>query len=312
MRHVVSAIQGLLALLLATAAAAQGAKPLSKCAPDAVLSGSVCMDKYEASVWRVSDPNGVNLTLVTKIRQGNATLTDLLAGARQLGTVDDYAPCSDGGQDCTGLTTTNPKQDRNIFAVSLAGVAPSAHISWFQAQQACKASRKRLPSSAEWQAAAAGTLDPGPDNNATDCNTASTLTPAPAGSRDDCVSLVGAFDMAGNLSEWVADSVPLSEPPSVTPCGTWSTGDEQCLNGERVETAGPGVLLRGGNAKSGSGAGPLAITDAEPDVPTTSTTTTTTTTSTTDSSSTSTTTTTSPPTTTTLPPFTQVGFRCVR
>ena len=291
-------------LLLASAAGAQGAKPLSKCAPDAVVSGSVCIDKYEASVWRVEDPTGVNLTLVTRIQQGKATLDDLLLAARQLGTLDDYTPCADGGQNCDAAN-----KNRNIFAVSLAGVLPSAYITWFQAQQACKNSRKRLPTSAEWQAAAAGTPDPGGDDATRDCNTASTLTHAPTGSREACVSSVGAFDMAGNLSEWVADSVPLSEPPSLVPCGAWPTGDEQCLNGERVETAGPGVLLRGGNAQSGSAAGPLAITDSEPDVPTTTTTTTTTTSV---ASSTSTTTTTSSTTTTTLSPFIDVGFRCVR
>ena len=43
-------------LLLASTAGAQGAKPLKKCAVDAVVAGTVCMDTYEASVWRVSDP----------------------------------------------------------------------------------------------------------------------------------------------------------------------------------------------------------------------------------------------------------------
>jgi len=38
--------------LLASPGWAQGAKPLKKCAPDAVVSGTVCMDRYEASVWR--------------------------------------------------------------------------------------------------------------------------------------------------------------------------------------------------------------------------------------------------------------------
>jgi len=34
------------------------AKPLKKCAVDAVVSGTVCIDKYEASVWRVPCANG--------------------------------------------------------------------------------------------------------------------------------------------------------------------------------------------------------------------------------------------------------------
>jgi hypothetical protein len=318
MRQAAFAIQGFAALLLATAAAAQGAKPLAKCAPDAVLSGSVCIDEYEASVWRVTDPDGLGLALVAKIRQGKVTHEDLLAGgARLLGSVDDYSPCLDNGTGCSG-------DNGNVFAVSLKNVPPSRHITWFQAQQACKSSRKRLPTSAEWQQAVAGTQDPGGDDEATSCNTASTQQVAvPTGSREACVSADGAFDMVGNVAEWVADSMPLSVDPiqTQTPCGEWSTGDEQCLNGINDTSGGAGVLLRGGSATSGTAAGPLAIRDAEPGVPTTTTTTappttTTTTTTTTDTSATTTTTTTTTttvePTTTTLPPLVHVGFRCVR
>ena len=100
--------------------------------------------------------------------------------------------------------------------MSLPGVTPSANVTWFQAQAACKNAGKRLPSNAEWQAAVAGTPDPGPDNGTTDCNTASAfnggrhrLAQRPACRRD------GAFDMVGNVYEWVADWVPRS-----TACGT--------------------------------------------------------------------------------------------
>src|SRR5262249_41000155 len=51
------------------------------------------------------------------------------------------------------------------------------------------------------------------------------------GSRSSCVSADGAFDMVGNVWEWVAEWVPRS-----TGCGTWTaavslTGDYQCLVG---------------------------------------------------------------------------------
>jgi formylglycine-generating enzyme required for sulfatase activity len=208
------------------------------------------MDKYEASVWRVPNPT-TNKSLVAKIWAGKATAARLArAGATQLGVVgDDYAPCADSGQNCAN----------DIYAVSLAGVPPSAYLTWFQAQVACKNARKRLPSNAEWQAAVAGTPDPGPDNGTTDCNTESTLAVAASGSRSSCVSSDGAFDMVGNLYEWVADWVPRS-----TTCGIWSagaspTGDDQCLLG--ADTAGdPGALLRGDNfTGDGTRAGPLTV-----------------------------------------------------
>src|SRR5262249_51157478 len=81
---------------------AQGARPVRTCPDDAVVSGTVCMDKYEASVWRVPVPTTSNKGLVTKIRQGKATVADLQkGGATQLGVAGrDYAPCDEGGQFC--------------------------------------------------------------------------------------------------------------------------------------------------------------------------------------------------------------------
>jgi hypothetical protein len=227
--------------------------PVKKCAPDAVVAGTLCLDTYEASVWRVPAALGAGAKLVKKIKQGKATLADLTAGgATQLGTVsNNYAPCSDDGQNCAN----------DIFAVSLPGVTPSAYISWFQAQEACANAGKRLPSNAEWQVGANGSPDPGPDNGTTDCNTASALTVATTGSRSSCKSARGAFDMVGNLWEWVADWVP-----AATACPGWSglSDDLMCLAGAG-ESAGPGALVRGGDCYgfygygSGTSAGPLAV-----------------------------------------------------
>ena len=47
MRTIATTVTTLLfAGALASPAAAEGAKPLAKCAPDAVVAGTVCMDKY--------------------------------------------------------------------------------------------------------------------------------------------------------------------------------------------------------------------------------------------------------------------------
>jgi formylglycine-generating enzyme required for sulfatase activity len=217
------------------------------CGPDTVLAGTVCLDTYEASVWRVPQPTASNAGLVRSIRQGTATQTDLFAGgATQLGTeTDDYAPCTENGQSCAD----------DIYAVSLPSLIPSANVTWFQAQEACANAAKRLPTNAEWQVGANGTPDPGPDNLTTDCNSGSgsvTLT----GARASCVSARGAFDMVGNLDEWVADWVPLS-----TGCSTWGglSDDLMCLFGASTSGTAPGALLRGGDFRSGGSAGPLAV-----------------------------------------------------
>jgi len=251
MPHKMRIMAGLAAgMLMAAAAHAQGAKTLKKCAVDAVVSGTVCTDKYEASVWRIPDPLGANTGIVKKVKAGKATAADLMAaGATQLGTVsDNYVPCTDNGQNCSN----------DIYAVSLAAATPSAYITWFQADQACKNAGKRLPSNEEWQVAVAGTPNPGPDNGTTDCNTFSTFAVTSTGSRSSCMSADGAFDMVGNLYEWVADWVPRS-----TTCGTWGagidpTGDGQCLAGAAT-TGEPGALLRGGDFATTPSAGPLLV-----------------------------------------------------
>ncbi len=137
---------------------------------------------------------------------------------------------------------------------------PSSYITWFQAEQACKNAGKRLALNVEWQGAVAGSPDPGPDNGTTDCNTNSTYAVSATGSRSSCVSTDGAFDMVGNLYEWVADWVPRS-----TTCGSWAPsvspdGDDQCFAGAAT-TGGPGALIRGGSFDHNvtNPDGPLAI-----------------------------------------------------
>lgn len=222
--------------------------PLRRCAADAVPAGTVCLDKYEESVWRVPNSSTTNAMLVRRIQLGFATRTELLAaGATQVGmTIDDFAPCDDDGQNCAN----------DIYAVSLPAAIPSAHITWFQAQEACANAGKRLPTNAEWQIGANGTPDAGPDNGSSDCNTANGGSLTLTGARSRCVSARGAFDMVGNLFEWVADWAPLS-----TTCTNWGTfsDDVMCLAGANTNSPGPGALLRGGSYLSGATAGPLTV-----------------------------------------------------
>jgi Sulfatase-modifying factor enzyme 1 len=240
------AISAVLALL-ANAAGAQGTS--APCPVDSVPAGTICLDKFEASVWRVPNPTTTNAALVTKIQSGTATAADLTAGgATQLGVgSDNYAPCNDIGQNCAS----------DIYALSLPSVTPAGFATWFQALEACADSEKRLPTSAEWQVGADGTPDPGPDNGTTDCNSAATGAPSLTGARSSCVSARGAFDMVGNLYEWVADWVTRSS----LGCPQWASfsNDEMCLAGASTTALGAGALIRGGTFEHGSFAGPLAV-----------------------------------------------------
>ncbi len=177
-------------------------------------------------MWQTTDA-----TLIAKIKAGTVALADL-ANATQLGLKDgDLAAsnCATTGNHCM-----------NVYAVSIPGVMPATYITWFQAAAAARNAGKRLPTNAEWQAAALGTPDPGTDNGKTDCNVNGPTTVA-TGSRSNCVSDVGAFDMVGNIWEWVADWVPLTS--SSTCAAPMFDSDYNCISGP---SSGTGALLRGG------------------------------------------------------------------
>jgi formylglycine-generating enzyme required for sulfatase activity len=89
----------------------------------------------------------------------------------------------------------------------------------------------------------------------TDCNS-NALSVMLTGARPNCESVRGAFDMVGNLDEWVAEWLPLS-----TACSNWGglSDDLMCLFGASTSDVGPGALLRGGDFRNRTAAGPLAV-----------------------------------------------------
>jgi sulfatase-modifying factor enzyme 1 len=139
-----------------------------------VKVGPICVDRYEASVWSQPDGTGISYPQARTMRFP-ATFPE------------------------TGNWTVP------LYAVSKPNAGSTTFITWFQAQQACALSGKRLLTNAEWQMAAAGTPDPGINGDGvTSCNTNSPGA-VPSGSISNCVSNWGVMDMVGNAGEWVAD-----------------------------------------------------------------------------------------------------------
>lgn len=257
-RHLWSAVLVALACMVEAGAVRAGgfpASPVSKCAPDAAVVGQACVDKYEASVWWIPY---ANTSLIKKVKKGSATLLDLQSGgATQVSPSPSCNPTFISGFPANGQWT------EPLYAVSVAGVKPTGCVTWFQADQICALSGKRLLTNAEWQRAVAGTPDPGADDGSADCNTALTHSASDTGARSACVSSWGAVDMVGNLYEWVADWTPRSSALGEWSAGISPTGDDQGLAGA-AGGGEPGALLRGGDYNSGEAAGPFAISGLIP------------------------------------------------
>ena len=166
-------------------------------------------------------------------------------------TVPQYEACQAAGV-CTapGVADGNTPLGWGVNT-SAGGRAdhPQNGIDWQQSADLCGwlSSRGRLPSEAEWEWAAAGASDPmypwgdspAPDcdhgNHALGtgqygCDPAGKVGTIPAGTLPAGASAVGALDMAGNLSEWVADCWHVSHTGAPTDGSAWLS-DCQLLNG---------------------------------------------------------------------------------
>lgn len=101
------------------------------------------------------------------------------------------------------------------IAGSAAGTGPQTSLTWYQAAGLCANAGKRLCTGVEWQTALSGstTVIYPPSGNCnnppstTTCNVCAT-GPGLTGQATQCVSRFGAYDLLGNVEEWVADEGP--------------------------------------------------------------------------------------------------------
>jgi formylglycine-generating enzyme required for sulfatase activity len=138
-----------------------------------------------------------------------------------------YTICVAAGS-CTPPRKTTSNELKYHFGESAYGDHPVLYISWYDANQYCAWAGRRLPTEAEWEKAARGTdgrLYPwGNEEPQNDL-----LNFIGSGIKDTTevyryplgTSPYGAYDMAGNVYEWVSDPSPYQQGYYLVKGGFW-------------------------------------------------------------------------------------------
>jgi formylglycine-generating enzyme required for sulfatase activity len=145
----------------------------------------------------------------------------------------------------SAIQTEDNINNRECFGVSEEGKEPWRYVSLTQAQRICAESGKRLPTNSEWYAAAL----------ATDINSCVLdQSRYKSTGNTSCISGVGAYDMIGNVWEWVDGEVVDGVYDNKTVPGE---GYVQSVDAD-------GGMMRGGFYGSGEDGGIFAINAAVP------------------------------------------------
>lgn len=162
-----------------------------------------------------------------------------------------YARCVQAG-DCNPPRSNSSHTQENYYGNPAFGDYPVIYVSWVDAQNYCSWAGRRLPTEAEWEKAARGTDGrPFPWGDADPSGVVDLLNfygqdTTQVGIFPNGASPYGALDMAGNVSEWVADWYSLdyyNSPPPSNPGGpdtgeyrVWRGGSWANTSTDRVRT----------------------------------------------------------------------------
>jgi hypothetical protein len=178
-----------------------------KALPDFIYSGKIMLENAQGLVLKLIDGDSKNIRRADIIRVVKNTAAKFDEPIR---TYAMQLSCSD---DMVLVDIPPGKQGRPFFKVCIdkyeypnrLDVVPQSNISFDQAQKYCEQQGKRLCTPDEWQWACSGidgfSYPYGAIKDDNKCNVDG--APERSGSRLNCVSKFGAYDMVGNIFEWV-------------------------------------------------------------------------------------------------------------
>jgi len=174
---------------------AVNAVDLGSYVPRTLLGGLL----FSSSEEKLSSPCPENMTLVTQ------ALTPFCVDVYEVSAGEKCMYTEPKSENETMLDLSDPA----CKPVSEVNRVPWRFVTQTQAEQACSRAGKRLPSANEWYKAALGTPDQNVGWTEESCNVANNrsdgVSMTGAGMR--CVSDAGAYDMVGNVWEWVAETI---------------------------------------------------------------------------------------------------------
>jgi len=153
------------------------------------------------------------------------------------------------GEECviadpkSGSETQININEKDCRPISMKRAVPWRFVSQTQASILCAKAGKRLPTDEEWYLSALGTPDASSGWGSDDCQVSENWSsqPGETGSGVNCVSAAGAYDMVGNVWEWVKGEVRdgMLAGVKLPPQGYVSAVDSRGLPIETAETPDP-------------------------------------------------------------------------